>query len=89
MQETNIFEENLARFFANILMPLPDQDFDPTEAAIPWQVCVSRGWSVEFSTEHGKVARGDLDKLKGLLPGLLSASKKARAAFWEMTQDVS
>ncbi len=26
------------------LMPLPDHDSDPTEAAIPWQACTSRGW---------------------------------------------
>ncbi len=87
MSETNTPGMNPAKVAPDILMPLPDQDFDPTEAGIPWQVCVSRRWSVGFSTEHGKVAQGDLDKLKGPLPGLLSASEKARAAFREMTQD--
>ncbi len=71
----------------NILMPLPDRDFDPTEAAIPWKACASRGWRVAFGTEHGSVAQGDLPKLKGPLPGLLSASLKARAAYPQMTHD--
>ena len=71
----------------NIVMPLPDHDFDPTEAAIPWQVCTSRGYRVAFSTEHGKVAQGDLLKLKGPLPGLLTAGKQARAAYQQMSQE--
>ncbi len=71
----------------NILMPLPDRDFDPTEAAVPWKACASRGWRVAFSTENGSIAQGELARLKGPLPGLLSASLKARAAYPEMTQD--
>ena len=71
---------------ADILMPLPDYDFDPTESAIPWKVCTSQGWRVAFSTEHGNVAQSDLNKLKGPLPGLLSASGEARAAYLQMIQ---
>ncbi len=71
----------------HILMPLPDHDFDPTEAAIPWKACTSRGWSVTISTERGSIAEGDALKLKGPLPGLLTASAKARAAYREMVQD--
>jgi putative intracellular protease/amidase len=71
----------------HILIPLPDQDFDPTECAIPWKACASRGWSVAFSTEHGNVAQADPHKLKGPLPGLLSAGAKAKAAYLQMTQD--
>ena len=73
--------------FANILMPLPDRDFDPTESAIPWQVCTARGWKVTVSTERGSVAQADPYKLKGPLPGLLSAGAKAQAAYRQMTQD--
>jgi putative intracellular protease/amidase len=72
-----------------LLMPLPDFDFDITEASIPWKFLGSRGWKIEFSTEKGSVAQGDLRKQKGLLPGLLSASKPARAAFTEMVQDAA
>ena len=70
-----------------ILMPLPDRDFDPTEAAIPWKTCTSRGFGVAFSTENGSVAEGDLRRLEGPLPGLVSASWRARAAYREMTED--
>lgn len=70
-----------------ILMPLPDHEFDPTEAAIPWSTCSSGGWNVAFSTESGGVAEGDLRRLKGALPGLLSASHKARSAYKRMAQD--
>ena len=71
-----------------ILMPLPDRDFDLTEASIPWKECMSRRWKVAISTERGIAAQADLSKLKGPLPGLLSASKKARQAYLEMTQDL-
>lgn len=87
MAETNITGMNPGRITPSILMPLPDQDFDPTESATPWKVCTSRGWRVAFSTEHGNVAQADLHKLKGPLPGLLSAGAKAQAAFRQMTQD--
>jgi len=70
-------------------MPLPDHDFDPTESAIPWKVCTSRGWEVVFSTEHGNVAQTDPHLLNGPLPGLLSAGAKAKAAFRQMEQDPS
>jgi len=89
MDKTDTTETNAGRLAPNILMPLPDHDFDPTEAVIPWRACVSRGWKVAFSTEHGSVAEGELLRLKGPLPGLLSASLKARAAYPEMTQDLA
>ena len=87
MAETNITGMNPGRVTPSILMPLPDQDFDPTESAIPWEACTSRGWRVAISTEHGHVAQGDPLKLKGPLPGLLSAGAKAQAAYRQMTQD--
>jgi putative intracellular protease/amidase len=70
-----------------ILMPLPDYDFDPTEASIPWLACQKKGWAVEFSTEHGNIAQADDNRLKGSLPGLLSASAAARAAYKKMYED--
>jgi putative intracellular protease/amidase len=70
-----------------ILMPLPDHDFDPTEAAIPWKACHSQGWVVSFSTEQGNVAQGDSNKLHGPLPGLISAGKNALIAYQQMSND--
>jgi putative intracellular protease/amidase len=87
MMQNNSIINNAGRSTISILMPLPDRDFDPTESAIPWKVCTLHGWAVAFSTEHGNIARTDLNKLKGPLPGLISASKKAQAAYQEMTQD--
>lgn len=67
-----------------ILMPLPDSDFEPTEASIPWKHCIAQGWKVVISTEHGTVPRPDKYKLHGPLPGWLSAGKAAQAACLEM-----
>jgi putative intracellular protease/amidase len=68
-------------------MPLPDRDFDPTEAAIPWKICTSCGFGIAVSTENGTVPQGDPHRLEGPLPGLVSASETARAAYKEMVQD--
>ncbi len=65
MGETNSPGTNPAGLIPKILIPLPDRDFDPTECAIPCQVCISRGWRVTFSTEHGNVAEADRNLLKG------------------------
>jgi putative intracellular protease/amidase len=72
-----------------ILLPLPDYDFDLTEASIPWEACKLLKWNVVISTENGNVPQADINRLNGPLPGLLSASKQARAAYQQMTQDPS
>ncbi len=87
MAETSTTGTNPGRTIPSILMPLPDHGFDPTEAAIPWKVCASRRWGVAFSTEQGSIAQADLHKLKGPLPGLLSASAEAQVAYRQMTED--
>ena len=84
--EMNTTELNLPKPTPNILMALPDYDFDPMESTIHWKECVSRGWRVAFSTAHGSVAQADLNKLTGPLPGLLRASEIAETAYQEMTQ---
>jgi putative intracellular protease/amidase len=87
MIEGTILDEASDASIRPILMPLPDRDFDPTEAAIPWKTCTARGFGVAFSTENGSVAEGDLRRLEGPLPGLLSASRLAREAYRAMTED--
>ncbi len=72
-----------------ILMPLPDYGFDPSESAIPWKACSSRGWQVIFSTETGSIPQCDENKLTGPLPGLLTASNTARSAYQQMIHDPS
>jgi putative intracellular protease/amidase len=72
-----------------ILIPLPDHDFDPTEATIPRKACRDQGWKVTISTEHGNVPQTDLNRLKGPLPGLVSASAKTQEAYELMSHDPS
>jgi hypothetical protein len=55
MDNVHFSNGNSARLVPNILMPLPDYDYDPTEAAIPWKACSDQGWKVTISTEHGNV----------------------------------
>src|SRR6266851_2305739 len=38
---------------AIVLIPIPDRDFDPTEAAVSWQVLTATGHRVLFGTETG------------------------------------
>lgn len=56
-----------------LLIPLPDHDFDPTESATPWRVCVERGWGVTFATENGAIAEADHRLLMGFVRGPLGA----------------
>lgn len=36
-----------------VVIPLPDRDFDPTEVAVPWKVLTDAGVQVVFATEQG------------------------------------
>jgi putative intracellular protease/amidase len=89
MDDTHRITESLSQSLPNILMPLPDHDFDPTEASIPWKECNEQGWKVTISTEHGNTPQTDLNRLKGPLPGLVSAGTKARAAYEQLSHDLS
>ncbi len=50
---------------AKILMPLPAQDFDPTEAAVTWQVLRAEGHDFTFATPDAKPAHADPIMLTG------------------------
>lgn len=85
---------------ANVVIPLPSQDFDPTEVAISCQVLTRLGHDVRFATVDGKRAEADPIMLDGIgldpwgrVPGLrrlrllgllLRANADARAAYAEM-----
>jgi len=88
---------------ARILIPLPARDFDPSEAAVSWQVLSNAGHAVTFATPDGKPAAADdmmptgegLD-LWGAIPllrklplvGLLMrANRDARNAYAAMIVD--
>ena len=42
-----------AHTVATVLIPIPGEDFDPTEVAVSWQVLTGQGHAVVFSTESG------------------------------------
>ncbi len=83
-----------------ILIALSATDFDPSEAAIPWQVLREHGLDVVFATAGAQVARADPRMLSGegldpwgFVPGLnklklfgliLRANKAARQAHARM-----
>jgi putative intracellular protease/amidase len=88
---------------ATIVIPLPNQDFDPTEAAVSWQILKDAGHTVLFSTPDGTRAYADprmltgeeLD-LWGFIPGLkkikllgliLRANAEARRAYKTMESE--
>jgi putative intracellular protease/amidase len=69
----------------HVLIPLPDNDFDPTESATPWRVCVDRGWNATFSTENGNVAAADHRLLMGFVRGPLGAGPMGLRDYKRMT----
>lgn len=75
---------------ARILIPLPAEDHDPSEAAIPWRLLTERGHDIRFATPDGRPARPDYRMLDGRGLGiwapLLRANATARAAHAAMVQ---
>lgn len=71
-----------------LLIPLPQTDFDPSEAAIPWRLLRRAGVELRFATPSGQAARGDFRMLTGQglgpLKGALMARADAREAYAEM-----
>lgn len=76
---------------ANVLIPLPALDFDPSEAAVSWRVLTGRGHAVAFATPDGRPAAADDIMLTGRGLGiagpLLRANATARAAYDAMLAD--
>lgn len=86
-----------------ILMPLPACDFDPSEAAVPWQVLKAKGHEVVFATPEGQRSTADDIMLTGrgldpwgFIPGLnhivavgliLRANAAARRAYASLERD--
>ena len=51
-----------------ILIPLPDVDFDVTEVAVPWHMLRAAGHELVFATERGDmtVNAGDVVHLRAV-----------------------
>ncbi|MBB5359496.1 putative intracellular protease/amidase [Rhodanobacter sp. ANJX3] len=90
---------------ANVLIPLPSRDSDPSEVAVSWQTLRSDGHVVVFATSDGQPAHSDELMLSGIgldpwgwLPGLrrlrvvglvLRANGDARKAYAAMQNDIA
>src|SRR5579871_6301197 len=88
---------------ARILIPLPARDFDPSEAAVSWQVLSKAGHIVSFATPDGRPATADEMMLSGegldlwgavpllrklpLVGLLMRANRDARRAYAAMIGD--
>ncbi len=72
---------------ANVLIPLPDLDFDVTEVAVPWRILTRAGHRVTFATERGGAApAADPRLLTGVLFGKLGADPEPKAFYEELTR---
>ena len=73
---------------SEVLIPLPAQGFDPTEAAVPWKVLSTRGHEIIFATPDSKPSSADPIMVTGeglgLLKYALRADANGRAAYAEM-----
>ncbi|MDX8142008.1 type 1 glutamine amidotransferase domain-containing protein [Lentzea sp. BCCO 10_0061] len=68
-----------------VLIPLPDQDFDVTEVAVPWRVLTDAGHEVVFATERGGTApRADPLLLTGVVFGRLGAEAEPKAFYRDL-----
>ncbi len=72
---------------SDVLMPLPDRDFDVTEVAVPWKLLTEAGYRVIFATEDGATPSADPLLISGVLFGKLGARPEAIAYYRELEQD--
>lgn len=70
-----------------ILIPLPDNDFDLTEVAVPWKLFTQKNYQVIFATENGNRAYCDPKLITGVIFGQLGATKEAISYYRELEQD--
>jgi putative intracellular protease/amidase len=68
----------------DILMPLPDRDFDVTEVAVPWKLLTEAGYPVVFATEAGATPAADPRLLTGVVFGKLGARPDAIGLYREL-----
>ncbi len=70
-----------------VLMPLPDNDFDVTEVAVPWKILTAAGHHVVFATERaGTVPAADQRLLTGVIFGQLGAADEPKAFYEQITR---
>ena len=78
---------------AKLLIALPNQDFDPTEVAVPWRILQAKGHELVFATPDGGPASADPVMVTGqglgLLAGVLRADANGRQAYEALLRDAA
>lgn len=71
-----------------VLLPLPDQDFDVTEVAVPWHYLTEAGHQVVFASESGGTRpAADPRLLVGVLFGQLGAADGPKVLYRRLQED--
>jgi len=70
-----------------LLMPLPSEGFEPTEAAVPWKHLRAAGIDVVFATADGKPAQCDPLALEGVFFGQIGARPADVETYHELVRD--
>jgi protease I len=75
---------------ANVLIPVPDNDFDPTETGVPWRTLSERSHRVVFATPDGKIAHADPRMVTGeglgVFAPFMKADSNGRSAYEQMCE---
>jgi len=82
--------KNLLNQPKKVIIPIPQEGFDPTEVAIPWKMISSAGHQVFFASPEGRPANADSKMITGdglgVFKPFLIANKNGRQAY-EMLQE--
>jgi protease I len=74
-----------------VLMVISNEDFDPTETAIPWMILKREGYQVVFATPNGKKGAADPIMVTGkgllFLKYFLKAQSHAEQTYYKMIED--
>ena len=74
---------------SSILMPLPSEGFEPTEAAVPWKLLREAGIEVVFATVDGQPASCDPLALEGVVFGQIGAKPADVEVYRELLEDAA
>lgn len=69
-----------------ILIPLPNNDFDLTEVAVPWKLFSQKQYEIVFATENGNRAHCDPKLISGVIFGQLGATPEAIGYYRQLEQ---
>lgn len=69
-----------------ILIPLPNNDFDLTEVAVPWKLFIQKQYKIVFATENGNRAHCDPKLIRGVIFGQLGATQEAIGYYRQLEQ---